>query len=244
VKQITSMLLVAAPLVVIGTVGGSAFAADPVNAPPANFASPPETTANAPAADLKGQAARLIQQATAEVKKMTVDPKLKQLMAKAKGIYLVPEFGSGASGGGGRRGAGVVLLKNNGEWSNPGFYDFGAISGGTDDKSSHGAVALLLMNDAAVNAFKAGRTMTMNADAGVAILSYSAQGEASWGTGAIIMWSDTPGPAVGAAISVTDLEWAADNNAAYYGQKVQPDQVLTGAAKTPDAAELKEALRG
>lgn len=44
----------------------------------------------------------LVRQAVAEVEKMEKDPTLKKLMAKAKGIYLVPEFGRGASVVGGR----------------------------------------------------------------------------------------------------------------------------------------------
>ncbi len=191
-----------------------AFAANPGNAPAANPASPPANTASANDTHHKREAQQLIDEATAEVKKMSADPKLKQLMAKAKGIYLVPEFGRGALIVGGRGGAGVVLAKNNGKWSDPAFYDFGAISIGAQAGGSGGEVAFLLMTDNAVDAFKSGNKIALNAEAGLSIVDYSASAQASWGKGDIIMWSDTAGLYGGGSVSVSDLNWADNNNQA------------------------------
>jgi lipid-binding SYLF domain-containing protein len=191
----------------------------------------------------RGEVKSLLNSATAEVKTMNQDPQLKQLLAKAKGVYLVPEFGRGALIVGGRGGAGVVLAKNKGKWSDPAFYDFGAISFGPQAGASGGKVAFLLMTDNAVDAFKSGNKISLNAGAGLTIINFSHNSQASWGKGDIIMWSDNSGAYVGASVSVTDLNWA-DNNQAYYGRKVQPDKILAGDINTPDATALKDALAG
>jgi len=186
----------------------------------------------------------LVKSAVAEVQTMNQNPQLKQLLAKAKGVYLVPEFGRGALIVGGRGGAGVVLAKNNGKWSDPAFYDFGGISLGLQAGGSGGKVAFLLMTKNAVDAFKSGNKISLNAGAGLTIVNFSHSSQASWGKGDIIMWTDNSGAYAGTNVSVTDLNWADNNNQAYYGRKVQPDQILAGNIDSPDATALKDALAG
>jgi len=192
----------------------------------------------------KSEVQSLIKSATDEVQTMNKNPQLKQLLAKAKGVYLVPEFGRGALIVGGRGGAGMVLAKNNGKWSDPAFYDFGGISFGPQVGGSGGKVAFLLMTDNAVDAFKSGNKISLNAGAGLTIVNFSHSSQASWGKGDIIMWTDNSGAYAGANVSVTDLNWADRNNQAYYGHKVQPDKILAGNINTPDATALKDALAG
>jgi SH3 domain-containing YSC84-like protein 1 len=190
----------------------------------------------------KKDARQLINEAVKEVQKMEKDPQLKKLMAKAKGIYLVPEFGRGALVVGGRGGAGVVLAHVNGEWTDPAFYDFGTISIGPQVGASGGQVAFLLMSQGAVDQFKSGNKVSLNAGAGFTIVTYSANAQASWGKGDIIFWSDTAGAYAGVTVSATDINWVDKDNKAFYGKKVDPSAVLSGKVKTPDAAQLKQVL--
>jgi SH3 domain-containing YSC84-like protein 1 len=192
----------------------------------------------------KGEARSLLKSATAEVHTMNQNPRLREWLAKAKGVYLVPEFGRGALIIGGRGGAGVVLAKNDGEWSDPAFYDFGGISLGPQAGGSGGKVAFLLMTTKAVNAFKGGNQVSLNAGAGLTIVNFSHDSQASWGRSDIIMWSDNSGAYAGASVSVSDVNFAQDNNRSYYGRNVQPAQILTGQVKSPDATALKDALTG
>jgi len=245
-----SFLLGSAPLLLSAALLATpAFAAgmnNTMNSTKSNGATMGAAATNAPNNQQasKKDARDLVNKAVAEVKKMEKDPKLKGLMAKAKGIYLVPEFGRGALIVGGRGGAGVVLAHVNGKWTDPAFYDFGAISVGAQAGASGGQVAFLLMNQNAVDAFKSGNKVSLNAGAGLSIVTYSANGQASWGKGDIVMWSDTAGAYAGATVSVTDLNWSDTNNQAYYGRKVEPSAILAGRVTTPDAAKLKEALPG
>ncbi len=54
-------------------------------------------------------------------------------------------------------------------------------------------MAFILMSDDAVNAFKSGNKITLDADAGFTIVNWSADAEASWGKADVVTWSDTEG---------------------------------------------------
>ena len=187
---------------------------------------------------------KLVNGAVDVVNKMKKDPQLTKLMQKAKGLYIVPYFGRGAFVVGGRGGAGLVTVKQNGGWSDPAFYDFGAISIGAQAGGSGGAVVFLLMNQSAVDAFKSGNKISLNAGAGLSIITYSANAQASWGKGDIIMWSDTKGAYAGATVSVSDINWADANNRAYYGKKTDMSAILSGKVSNASADTLTQELPG
>ncbi|CCD91554.1 hypothetical protein BRAO375_1590017 [Bradyrhizobium sp. ORS 375] len=201
------------------------------------------TTGKANAAK-QSDAQSLVNEAAQMIKTMQKDPELAQAMKNAKGLYLVPDFGRGAALVGVRGGAGLVTVRENGRWSDPAFYDFGAISVGPQVGASGGQVAFLLMSQGAVDAFKSGNKFSLNAGAGLSIVNYSANSQASWGKGDIVMWSNTSGAYVGATISVTDINWDDDNNRTYYGRNVDMTKILDGAVSNAGAHDLKAALPG
>ena len=178
------------------------------------------------------------------VNTMKKDPKLATLLHQAKGVYVVPEFGRAAFVIGGRGGAGVMLAHVNGKWSNPGFYDFGAISLGPQIGASGGSVAFLLMNDRAVKNFMSGNVFSLNAGAGLSIIAYSANALASLGKGDIIFWSNTAGAYAGLTVSVSDINWDEANNNAFYNKRVTESDVFNGGIVSTEADTLKNALPG
>ncbi|MGN6550173.1 MAG: lipid-binding SYLF domain-containing protein [Pararhizobium sp.] len=191
----------------------------------------------------KDDAKSIMKQAVKVVKDMKKDPHLAELLKKSKGIYIVPDFGRGALIVGGRGGAGVMLAKHNGTWSSPAFYDFGAVSIGAQAGGSAGSVAFILMSQDAVKAFKSGNQFSLNSEAGLSIIDYSTDTQASAGKGDIVFWSDTAGAYAGATVSVSDLDWDDGNNRGFYGKKVTPKQVISGKVTTDKAAKLKQALQ-
>ena len=199
------------------------------------------------AADKEGKADAdsLVQEAVKVVGQMKSDDGLANLLAKAKGVYIVPDFGRAGLIVGGRGGAGVMMAKNGkGEWTDPGFYDFGAISLGAQAGVSAGSVAFILMSDDAVQQFRDDNSFSLNADAGLSIINYSANAQAAAGKGDIIFWSDTEGAFAGAQIGISDVSWADDNTQAFYGQKVTPQKLLSGDITVDKADRLKSALSG
>ncbi len=246
----------AAPLLLSGAIlAAPALAADNSGNQAANPGSPAATTGTGGNAapnqndakqsqSAKQDAQKLVEAALKEVQTMQNDPKLKELMGKAKGIYLVPNFGRGAFVVGGRGGAGVVLAHTNGQWTDPAFYDFGAISLGAQAGGAGGPIAFLLMSQGAVDAFRNTNNFSLNAEGGLSIVTYSTNAQTSWGKGDIILWSNTKGAYAGASVSVSDIVWDGGKNQAYYGKTVQPMDILAGKVGSPDAAQLKNALPG
>ena len=257
-----TILLAAAPLLLSGALAAMpAQAADnmtpntpaPAAAPMNNNAAVTgrATTGNAPNENQgKNDATKMVQNALKEVRTMQKNPQLRKLMAKAKGIYLVPKFGRGAFIVGGRGGAGLVLAHASGKWTDPVFFDFGSISFGAQAGASGGPVAFLLMSQQAVDKFKSSNKISLNAGAGFTIVNFSKNAQASWGKGDIIFWSNTKGAYAGATASVTDINYADGNNKAYYGKQVDPAKILDGnaaamaAPASPATSKLKQALPG
>jgi len=192
----------------------------------------------------QSDAQSLVNEAVQMVNKMQGDRQVAELMKKAKGVYFVPDFGRGAVIVGARGGSGLVTLRENGKWSDPAFYDLGGISVGPQAGVSGGQVAFLLMSQKAVDVFKSANKFSLNAGAGLSIVDYSATSQASWGKGDVVMWSDTAGAYIGATISVTDIDWANDNNSQYYGQSVDFSKIMDGKVSNAGAAPLVAALPG
>jgi SH3 domain-containing YSC84-like protein 1 len=187
-------------------------------------------------------AQQLVDEAVAVVNKMKSDPKLATLMKQAKGIYIVPKFGRGALIAGAKGGVGLATFRQDDKWSDPAFFDFGAISLGPQAGVSGGPIAFLLMKPNAVRSFRTGNNFALNADAGLSIFTYSSDVQASWGKGDIFMWSDNPGLYAGATVSVSDIAWDTENNHAYYGDDPTVAKILSGSAKNAASDELKNAL--
>lgn len=222
-----------------------AWAAPPARNPdnsgrqyPVNQAAAPQGVHN----DESGDAQQLVKQAVDELGKMKKDPHLNTLLEKAKGVYLVPSFGRGALIVGGRGGSGLVLVRENGNWSGPAFYDIGAISLGPQIGVTAGPVAFLLMDKEAVDKFKGTNKFTLNAEAGLTIVNYSANGQSSWGKGDIVMWSGTGGAYVGATVSASDINWDNKKNEAFYGNNATASEVLAPGKHNPKAQALIDAL--
>ncbi|MGE5622594.1 MAG: lipid-binding SYLF domain-containing protein [Bacillota bacterium] len=177
------------------------------------------------------------------VKRMENEPGMNKLLQQAKGVFIVPEYGRAALGVGGAGGAGVLLAKNNGTWSEPAFYNIGSISVGAQAGAEGGPIAMVLMNEKAVNSFKQKNNFALSADAGLTVVDWSkvAQGEA--GTGDIVAWSGTKGLFGSAAIGVQDIRYNQAQTSAYYRQSnVAAIDVLSGKVSNPHADVLKQAL--
>lgn len=203
-----------------------------------------ETTGSVAAADEAQvpEEQALIDEAVTVVGQMKRDEGFQDVLEKAKGIYIVPDYGKGAAIVGGEGGAGLVLAKQDGEWSDPAFYNFGGVSLGVQAGGEAGAMAFILMTDDAVNAFKSGNKVTLDADAGFTIVNWSGDAEASWGKADVVTWSDTEGLFGGASVGVTDINWDDDSNKALYGAGTDMSAILSGEAETTDADALKAAL--
>lgn len=176
------------------------------------------------------------------VKQMESDPQLRKLMQQAKGMFIVPQYGRGGLGIAGRGGEGVMLANDNGKWSNPVFYNFGGVSIGAQAGAEVGSIAMLLMNDKAVNNFMQDNKFSLTADAGLTIVNYTAKAQAAAGRGDVIVWSDTKGAFADAAVGVTDINFDDDENQAFYKSQVSAKDIVGGKVRNLQAGVLTNAM--
>lgn len=211
-------------------------------------AAPPAATTGTTAAtaSIDAESARdaitHVNKAVQVVQQMERDRELAAALRRAKGVFVVPDYGRAALGVGARGGAGVLLVRRANTWSDPSFYNMGGISAGLQAGVEAGSVAFILNDQKAVDSFKQDNKFSLNADTGLTVVNWSKKGQASAGRGDIIVWSDTEGLFGGAAVSVTDINYDADETASYYGRRVAAREVLAGKVANPQAAALKQAL--
>ena len=230
------LLLAAAPLLT-----SSAFMVPPALSQ-AQAAPPTQIAAVTPK---KGEAAKAqdtVANATAAVHKMRQDSKLDALLTQAKGVLIVPDFAKGAVVVGGEGGNGVLLAHQDGKWSKPAFYDLGGISLGAQLGGQSGTVALILMSDKAIDAFKQGHNFSINAKAGLNVVDYSAAGQVNT-RGDVIAWTDLKGLYAGATIGAADISVDDEANHAFYGnEQTSPNDILSGDIAGSHGQVLQQAL--
>jgi len=184
---------------------------------------------------------QLVSDAANVVTQMKSDTDLANLMHNAKGLFIVPDYGKGALVVGARGGEGVLLAKNAGGWSDPAFYDIGAVSFGPQVGGSGGPVAMLLMSDKAVDAFKGQNNFSFNANAGFNIVDYNARAQGSVGKGDVILWSNMQGAFAGASLGVSDIAFNDGDSKAYYNvPTITAEQILSGKVTAPPSASTLE----
>jgi lipid-binding SYLF domain-containing protein len=140
-------------------------------------------------------------------------------MKQAKGVFIVPELVKGAAIVGGSGGTGALLVRNNGQWSDPAFLTIGSISIGPQVGGKAGPVAMFLMTDKAVANFTTHNNFSLNGKAALTIVNFSRTGEASLGKGDVVVWSGTSGLFAGFNISGSDVVADTKDDQAYYNNK-------------------------
>lgn len=181
------------------------------------------------------------------VTQMRGEAELTQAIDQAKGVFIVPDYGKGAFLVGGAGGEGVLLTKAGGEWSAPVFYNIGALSVGVEAGASGGSIGMLLMTDEAVQSFKQRNNFSLNANADLTLVDWSANAQANWGKGDVVMWADTEGLFAGVGLSASDIVYDNEATEAFYGNaQPDPSTLLRGTAEVDDSAaeELRSALAG
>ena len=161
------------------------------------------TTANS---TNSSSAQQLVNDATQTVQKIKADSRFDNMLKQSKGVFIMPNVVQGAFIVG-AKGAQGVLLKHNsdGTWSNPAFLTIGSISVGAQAGGKAGPAAMILMTNKALNDFTQSNNFSLNANAGLTVVNYSAKGQAPVGKGDIVVWSDQSGVFAGVNLSGADV---------------------------------------
>lgn len=185
-----------------------------------------------------------IMEAVQVVQRMKADPRMSGLLQRARGVFILPDYGRGALGVGVQGGEGVLVTRKGGNFSNPVFYNMGGISIGAQAGASGGELAFLLMTDKAVQEFESGKNFSLNADAGLTIVNYSRRAQVSGGkVQDVVVWSNTKGAYAGASVALTDIVVDGQANRAYYGRdSVTPGEIIQGRVENPHNNVLGKVL--
>lgn len=185
-----------------------------------------------------------IMEAVQVVQRMKADPGIARLLERAKGVFILPDYGRGGFGVGVQGGEGVLVTRKGSGFSEPVFYNMGGISIGAQAGASGGELAFLLMTDKAVRDFESGKNFSLNADAGLTIVNYSKRAQVSGGkVQDVIVWSNTKGAYAGASVAITDIVVDGEANRAYYGRdSVTPAEIIQGRVQNPHSNVLGKVL--
>ncbi len=165
------------------------------------------------------------------------------IMSRARGMYIVPEYGKAGFIIGGKGGSGVVTVRHGGTWTPPAFYNFGGLSIGAQIGAQGGSIIFLLMNNKAVNAFRAGSKFALTANAGLSVVTYSTDGQANLGRADVVLLTNTRGAYAGATIEASNVGVDGGRTRDFYGRDVDQNALFDGRVPaTPGSMILTRVL--
>jgi SH3 domain-containing YSC84-like protein 1 len=174
------------------------------------------------------------------LQQMRRDPDMQEALGNARGIFIVPGYATAALVVGGAGGSGVMLEHRDGQWSAPAFYSIGSASIGLQAGVAVGPIAMLLMNEDAVRPFREVSNFSLDAEAGLTVVDWSAVETATAGRGDVVVWSDMAGLVADLSVAVTNINYDEDHTSRYYRQQVvSPQRVLDGEVEDPHGAPLQ-----
>lgn len=171
---------------------------------------------------------------------------MRRQLAKAKGVFVVPQLLKASFIIGGEGGSGVLLARTNGGWSPPAIYTMGTGSIGLQIGGEVSEVMLLLMSDKAVDAilrneFKLGADATVAA--GPVGIGIEASTTSNLGAD-ILSYSRAKGLSVGVSIEGAVITARHSRNERYYGRSAHPRNILyDNAVSGPGTENLRRALQ-
>ncbi len=234
IKKIVARVLLAACALALMSAGGLVAAQDAYDT----------SAATAAPRNPEAVAMKHVNDAVTVARRMLEEPRMKELLAQAKGAFIVPTYGRAALGVGASGGAGVLLIKRaDGTWSDPSFYNIGGISAGAQVGVEGGAIAMVLNNEKAVNKFMQKNAFSLNAAAGLTIVNWSKIAQGALGDGDVVVWAGTKG-LYGSLVSVgvSDIRYNQKLTNAYYHHPVTVADALAGKYANPQADALKQTL--
>jgi lipid-binding SYLF domain-containing protein len=204
-------------------------------------------SAAADAAKDAREATQLVERAKLTVESFAADKAIgkpvRDLIKKAKGVYVAPEVLRGAFIVGASGGSGVLLVRGDkGQWNGPAFYTIGEASFGLQAGADKSEVVLLIMSERGVSSMLAS-SVKLGADASVAAgpVGAGATAETANVSADILSFARAKGLYAGASLEGAVMARREGLNEAYYNKNdVTPTDILIkGTSTNKQAAPLK-----
>jgi lipid-binding SYLF domain-containing protein len=157
-----------------------------------------------------------------------------RLLQQAYGVAVIPGVTKVALFLGGRRGSGVLTVRDSrGRFSNPVFVNVTGISGGLQFGAQETDLVLVFTTKRGVEGIADGK-LTLGVGASVAAGPVGRQAEAAASTTAeVFAYSRTRGMFAGVALDGTAISIDNKSNRSFYGRRdVLPSEIMSGAATT------------
>jgi lipid-binding SYLF domain-containing protein len=188
-------------------------------------------------------AVRHVSDAVGVVHTMSNESGMPALLGRARGIFIVPTYGRAALGVGGAGGAGVLMVRRvDGTWGNPVFFDTGGLSIGLQAGVEGGPIALVLLNQKAVDSFRNRNNFSLSADAGLTVVNFARMAQGST-AGDVVAWSGSKGLFGNAAtVGINDVRYNQRLTEAYYGKSMTALQAIDSTETNAQADALRKVL--
>lgn len=189
-------------------------------------------------------AERNVTRAVNVVRQLELDTRMHPLLGAAKGIFIVPAYKRAAVGIGAEGGTGLLLVKrDDGSWSQPVFYNTGSLSLGLQAGVQGGALAFVLNNQKAADAFLKKTSVSLSATAGLTIMNWNRMVEGSARAGDVVAWADSKGLFGDAAtVELNGVRYSQNLNNAYYRRTLSASEIIGGKTSNPQSSLLVDAL--
>jgi len=196
------------------------------------------------AATRRQQAAvKHVSDAVGVVHTMSNETGMPALLGRARGVFIVPTYGRAALGVGGAGGAGVLMVRQaDGAWGNPVYFDTGGLSIGLQAGVEGGPIALVLLNQKAVDSFRNRNNFSLSADAGLTVVNFARMAQGST-AGDVVAWSGSKGLFGNAAtVGINDVRYNQRLTEAYYGKPMTALQAIDSKETNAQADALRKVL--
>jgi len=172
---------------------------------------------------------------------------VRDFLADAEGVLILPQMIKGAFMVGGEGGSGVLLTKNEkGDWSYPAFYTLGGASFGLQIGGSSSQVMMLLMTKRGVDAIVAGNPLKLGADLGVAAgpIGGGADVGVTLKSADVVTYSLSEGAYLGVSLEGTVIEPRESYNKDFYGAEASTKAIVADRQySNPHADGLRRLLK-
>jgi lipid-binding SYLF domain-containing protein len=188
-------------------------------------------------------AVKHVSDAVGVVHTMSNETGMPALLGRARGVFIVPTYGRAALGVGGAGGAGVLMVRRaDGSWGNPVFFDTGGLSIGLQAGVEGGPIALVLLNQKAVDSFRNRNNFSLSADAGLTVVNFARMAQGST-AGDVVAWSGSKGLFGNAAtVGINDVRYNQRLTEAYYGKSMTALQAIDNTETNAQADALRKVL--
>lgn len=194
------------------------------------------------------EAQQLVERSQMTFNSFVNDPKMgamRDLLPRARGIFIVPQQIRGAFIVGAQGGSGVLVERSGdtNNWTGPAFYTAAGASFGLQAGGQAAEVVLLIMSERGIAAFMS-NSFKLGLDAGIAVgpMGVGASAATANLSADILSFSRAKGLYGGVSLDGTVIAPRDKWNFAFYGRDVKTTEILVKGLKSPQAEGLLRAI--